>query len=281
MPELPEVETVMRGMDEVLTGRRIISVNQRRKDLRVPFPKDLKSSLEGALIRDMKRRAKYIVMNLDNDLSVILHLGMSGRINLSEDADSYQIQKHDHLILILDDGSLMSFNDARRFGMVMISNQNNIESHPSFKKLGPEPFDNKFSAPVLYDSLKEKKTTFKAALMDQRIVAGLGNIYVCESLFYAGIDPQRLCRSITKNESELLVKAIRDVLQKAIEAGGSTLKDFRHADGELGYFQHNFAVYDREGETCPECNCELNKTGGVKKMTQNGRSTYYCSVKQG
>lgn len=279
MPELPEVETVMRGMEHAIKGRAIINVDQRRKNLRIPFPANFPVVLEGQKVQQLSRRAKYILVQLDSDKTVIMHLGMSGRVLLVGPDQKYEIQKHDHLILSFDDDSKMIFNDARRFGMVMLANTNEIESHKAFANLGPEPLGNHFSADVLFAALKNKKTNIKNALMDQRIVAGLGNIYVCESLFYAGIHPERICATITKAESEKLVQAIRDVLNKAIAAGGSTLKDYRHADGELGYFQHQFAVYDRAGETCSKCPGAINKCC-IEKITQSGRSTYFCPQAQ-
>ncbi len=280
MPELPEVETVCRGMEKALKGRIITNVNQRRKNLRVPFPANLSRKLEGQKVEQLGRRAKYILLGLTNQKTMILHLGMSGRILLVPPNQDYEIQKHDHLILSFDDDSKVVFNDARRFGMVMLASENELEGHKAFKALGPEPLGNNFSSLVLFEALKNKKTSIKAALMDQRVVAGLGNIYVCEALFYAGIDPARIAASITEKESNKLVQVIRDVLDKAIKAGGSTLKDYHKADGTLGYFQYQFAVYDREGQACPGCICDVSKIGGVKKITQGGRSTYYCSQKQ-
>ncbi len=279
MPELPEVETIRRGMEKTIRGHVIAKVEQRRSGLRVPFPANFSKELEGKKIERLTRRAKYILIHLASR-TVILHLGMSGRILLVPAKGNYQPQKHDHLILDFDDGSKMIFNDARRFGMVMMADENEVANHPAFKDLGPEPLDNGFSAPVLFDSLRNKKTSIKAALMDQRVVAGLGNIYVCEALFHAGIGPARIAATLSEEDAEKLVKAIRKVLNEAIAAGGSTLRDYRHADGELGYFQHHFAVYDREGEPCPGCSCDISRSGGVRKITQGGRSTYYCPEKQ-
>lgn len=280
MPELPEVETIRRGMEQVLKGRTITAVDQRRADLRVPFPAGLARVLTGRRVVTLGRRAKYILMRLDDGNVVIIHLGMSGRILLVPSGRAYQPEKHDHLVLSFDDDSKMVFNDARRFGMVMLAKESEIESHSAFKNLGPEPLGNEFSGRILFDCLRNKKTSIKAALMDQRVVAGLGNIYVCEALFHAGIDPRRIAATIGETESEKLAQAIRKVLNDAIAAGGSTLRDYRHADGELGYFQHHFAVYDREGKPCPGCSCDISKSGGIQKITQGGRSTYFCPVKQ-
>lgn len=280
MPELPEVETVCKGMEKAMKGRVIMHLEQRRKDLRVPFPDNFAHEVEGLEVLQIKRRAKYILMRLENSKTMILHLGMSGKILLVPSNENYEIKKHDHLILALDDDSKMVFNDARRFGMVMLTHEDELETHKAFRDMGPEPLGDGFSGAILFDSLENKKTTIKAALMDQRIVAGLGNIYVCEALFYAGIDPARIANTLSVNESEKLVQVILGVLRKAIKAGGSTLKDYQQVDGSLGYFQHQFAVYDKEAQACPDCSCDVSKTGGVKKITQAGRSTYYCPQKQ-
>jgi len=267
-------------MEKVLRGRTITKVDQRRPNLRVPFPATLKRDLTGYKIETLGRRAKYILMQLENGKVMILHLGMSGRVLLIPPGKKYEPEKHDHLILDFDDRSKMVFNDARRFGMVLLDDENGLEKNPAFAGMGPEPLDNSFSAPVLAAALENKKTSIKAALLDQRVVAGLGNIYVSEALFHAGIHPERIAATVTHAESEKLVKAIRKVLNEAIAAGGSTLKDYRHADGELGYFQHHFAVYDRAGQPCPGCRCDISKSKGIRKMTQGGRSTYYCPEKQ-
>lgn len=280
MPELPEVETIRRGMEKTLKNRVIKNVMVRRDGLRVPFPENLKQELEGRRIDHFSRRAKYILMRLDNGRTVILHLGMSGRILLVVPGKPHTPQKHDHLILEFDDGAQMIFNDPRRFGMVMLASDNELAAHPAFASLGAEPLDNNFSGPVLADSLKQKKTAIKTALMDQRVVAGLGNIYVSEALFYAGINPERAAGSLSVAETESLARAIRTVLQKAIEAGGSTLRDHRQANGDLGYFQHQFAVYDRAGMACPGCACDVSRTGGIVKIVQGGRATYYCPRRQ-
>ena len=279
MPELPEVETVCQGMACVLEGRTIMEVVLRRENLRAAFPVTLKETLENQTVTQIKRRAKYILLYTTDHHIMIVHLGMSGKILLITPAQNYDVQKHDHLILSFEDGGKMILNDARRFGMVMLANESDIETHKALKLLGPEPLGNHFSAQSLYESLRNKKTTIKAALMDQRLVAGLGNIYVCESLFYAGIHPQRRGDTVTETESEKLVQAIRDVLGKAIAVGGSTLKDYRHADGSLGYFQHQFAVYNKEGKTCPRCSNVIDQCT-IQRIVQNGRSTFYCARTQ-
>lgn len=287
MPELPEVETVKRGIEQIITGATIKAVNQRRADLRIPFPPELKKRLCGLRVETITRRAKYILLHLSNQTILVLHLGMSGRVLLSQDKDKNKeknkhnpLSKHDHLVLTFNNGATLIFNDPRRFGMVLLIATAEQNTHPAFKNMGPEPLGNRFSAAFLQDRLKNKKTSIKAALLDQKIVAGLGNIYVCEALFYSGIAPQRPAQSLTKSELDTLVQQIRIVLTKAIDAGGSSLKDYRTASGDLGYFQFSFAVYDREGKPCPRCHCDVSTTGGVKRITQSGRSSFYCPRKQ-
>lgn len=278
MPELPEVETVMRGMEKVLHGAQIATVEQRRPDLRVPFPAKLKQTLEGQFVDALERRAKYIVVHFNDAPSFILHLGMSGRILLVPPSLDYEPQKHDHLILSTKAGDQIVYNDARRFGMVYLADKTHWRQHAAFRDMGPEPLGNEFSAAVLYEALQKRKSPIKTGLLDQRVVAGLGNIYVCEALYMAGIHPQRLCDSLSVEECESLTQKIRIVLTKAIEAGGSTLRDHRKTDGSLGYFQFNFAVYDREGKACRDCDC-----GGkvsVERIKQGGRSTFFCPQKQ-
>lgn len=280
MPELPEVETIRRGLELVLPGQVITKVDQRRKDLRVPFPDNLVKRLTGRTVTHLTRRAKYILIHLDDGNMLVLHMGMSGRMLIVRPEEAYDLQKHDHLILTMEDGARIIFNDPRRFGMVLLVHENEIETHKAFAALGPEPLDNGFSAPVLAARLKDRKSPIKQALLDQRIVVGVGNIYACESLFEAGIGPTRLAGSVKAEEIEKLTAAIRNVLSRAIEAGGSSLKDYRQADGELGYFQHSFSVYDREKMACPGCTCDIDKTGGVQRIVQSGRSTFYCPQKQ-
>lgn len=278
MPELPEVETVRRGLEAVILGQLILKVDQRRPDLRMPFPKNFARRLAGQTIRALRRRAKYILMSLDSGDIVVLHLGMSGRILIEQ--PGYKPQKHDHLIFHVQ-GHQIVFHDPRRFGMVLLLTENGWEEAPPFNALGPEPLGNDFSGPVLYAALKNKKTPIKSALLDQRVVCGLGNIYVCEALFMAGIHPLRPASTLNQNEADRLAHAIQEVLNKAIQAGGSSLKDYRQTDGELGYFQHQFSVYDREGQGCPSCDCNVDRTGGITRIVQSGRSSFFCARKQG
>lgn len=277
MPELPEVETVMRGLAKAISGGVIEKVDQRRKDLRVPFPPGLKKKIEGRRITHFGRRAKYILFYLDDGQMMVWHLGMSGRVLITQ---SHIPEKHDHLILHMKDGTHIAFNDARRFGMVYLMKASDMEVHKAFAGLGPEPLGNDFSGPVLAQRLAGKKVAIKQALLDQRIVAGVGNIYACEALFEAGISPIRAAGTIKGDRAEKLAASIRDVLSRAIAAGGSTLKDYRQADGELGYFQHSFKVYDHEGGQCGQCGCSGAKAGGIKRIVQGGRSTFYCPTHQ-
>ena len=276
MPELPEVETVRRGLALRMEGRRITRLRLNRPDLRVPMPPDLPERVEGRRVLSLGRRAKYILMTLDDEGVVIAHLGMSGRMVLSAPGKPEPPDRHDHVVFTLEDGSELRFNDARRFGMLDYARMGELERHKLFAGLGPEPLGNGFNGPTLAASLAGKATPIKAALLDQRIVAGLGNIYVSESLYHAGLSPRRLAGTVTGARAERLARAIRDVLERAIAAGGSSLRDYVQADGELGYFQHHWAVYGREGEPCPGCTC----AEGVRRIVQSGRSTFFCAKKQ-
>ena len=271
MPELPEVETVCRGLRKKLKGRRLTRVVQRRADLRKPLPRNFSKRLSGRRVSTIERRAKYILVILDTELVLILHLGMSGRL-LIHDNPSQALEAHDHVAFHTDDNQLIVFRDPRRFGLMDLATRPGLSDHPLLRDIGPEPLDPMFTPAALSAQLEGRKTPIKAALLDQRIVAGLGNIYVCEALFRAGISPRRRAATVVGRRAERLVPAIRDVLQEAIDAGGSSLKDYVQPDGELGYFQHRFAVYDREGVKCPRCEC----SSGVRRIVQNGRSTFYC-----
>lgn len=267
MPELPEVDTTVRGLEQVLKGHRIARVEMRRADLRRSFPKDLGQRLTGAKVTGLGRRAKYGLIHTDRDDTMVFHLGMSGswRINHSK------IEKHDHLLLETDDGTRLSLHDPRRFGSVDLMPTGELEVWPAFAALGPEPLD--ISAEELKRQLAGRTASIKLLLLDQGIIAGLGNIYVCEALFRAGIHPKRAGGSISLERLRRLVPAIREVLAEAIAAGGSTLKDFASPNGELGYFSKSFAVYDREGQPCA-CG------GKVRRIVQGGRSTFYCPACQ-
>lgn len=280
MPELPEVETVRRGLAPHVIGRRIVRVDQRRPDLRWPMPPDLVQILTGAMVTDLRRRSKYILMDLDREASMLLHLGMSGRIRIEGETpglyhhDKTILPQHDHLVLTTDEGTRITLNDARRFGAVDLVRAG--VDHPLLSALGPEPFDPDFTPARLAAAFAGRKLPAKAALLDQRIVAGLGNIYVCETLFRAGINPQRAAGRIGPERIMRLHGAIREVLAEAIEAGGSSLRDHRQTSGELGYFQHAFRVYAREGQPCLRYGCG----GKIRRIVQSGRSTWYCPACQ-
>ncbi len=276
MPELPEVETVKCGLQPVLEGRVLSRVIARRPDLRFPLPDGFGQRLTGRTVSKLTRRAKYLLIHMDNGTVLIWHLGMSGRVLIFTEPPPPE-QKHDHIIIETEDGATVRFNDTRRFGFMSLCEAAELEENTFIKKLGPEPLGDDFTGAVLAQRLAGKKTPIKAALLDQGIVAGLGNIYVSESLFYAGISPKRLAHTLQGKRAEKLVGCIKDVLKAAIAAGGSSLRDHRQPSGELGYFQHQFAVYDKAGQKCPGCDC---KDGAIKQITQSGRSTYFCSKKQ-
>ncbi len=272
MPELPEVETVCRGLARKLEGRLLGRVEQRRPDLRFPLPADFAGRLTGRRVARLGRRGKYILMHLDGAEALLVHLGMSGRMYIRQKPVP-DPGPHDHVVFETDDGTVVTFQDARRFGFMDLVDEAALDSHPRLKDLGPEPLGNAFNGPLLSARLAGRRTPIKAALLDQRVVAGLGNIYVSEALWRAGISPRRLARNVAGKRAERLAPAIRDVLGDAIAAGGSSLRDYVQADGELGYFQHRFAVYDREGAACATTGCR----GRVARIVQSGRSTFFCA----
>jgi formamidopyrimidine-DNA glycosylase len=286
MPELPEVETICRGLAKSLVGKRIAKVEQRRRDLRNVLPENLPARLEGQTVAAITRRAKYILIFLAPELQesknggevLLLHLGMSGRLLITPKAAP--AEKHDHLVFHFDDRTCVRFNDPRRFGGCDLVKAADLPQHKWFKHLGIEPFDKKFTAAWLWEKFRGKTAPVKNAIMDQRLVTGIGNIYAAEALFHAGISPKRKAGSCTAAQLARLVPAIRKVLRAAIAAGGSSLRDYRQTDGELGYFQHKLAVYGREGEACPGCTCDIRKTGGIQRIAQGGRSTFYCKTRQ-
>jgi formamidopyrimidine-DNA glycosylase len=278
MPELPEVETVRRGLEPVMTGRVIIGAEVRRPDLRWPLPPLMAERLTGARVLGLRRRSKYLLSDLDTGETLLIHLGMSGRMLVSG-AMLGQFHhhhpapaKHDHVVLDMDGGARITFNDARRFGAMDLMATGTAEAHPLLASLGPEPMGNGFSESYLVARLKGRDTPIKSALLDQKIIAGLGNIYVCEVLHRAGIAPGRRAGRVSAARMASLVPIIREVLAEAIAAGGSSLRDYRQADGELGYFQHRFRVYGREGEACPTPDC----TGRIARTVQAGRSSFHC-----
>lgn len=278
MPELPEVETVRRGLTPVMEGQVIARATVNRPDLRWPFPPDMAARLTGQRVTALRRRSKYILADLTSGESLLIHLGMSGRMLVSGDPlgrfvhDHPAPEKHDHVVLDMEGGARITFNDPRRFGAMDLLPTMTAEAHPLLARLGPEPLGNAFNEPYLVAALKGRNTPIKSALLDQRIVAGLGNIYVCEALFRARISPLRRAGALSGKRAAALVPIIRAVLADAITAGGSSLRDFRQADGELGYFQHSFDVYGREGEPCRSAGCK----GQIVRVTQAGRSSFYC-----
>ncbi len=275
MPELPEVETTGRGIAAKLLGLRITRLEQRRRDLRFPMPANLPALLEGRKLIAVTRRAKYLLLQLDDGHSILLHLGMSGRMVISE-ADDGTRDTHDHVVFTFNNGAVMRFNDARRFGMLDVVKTGEEHKHKLLKHIGPEPLGKEFTPQVLAERIKGKKAAIKLALLDQRIVAGIGNIYACEALYDAGINPNKEAGKVSADKLALLVPAIKKVLNAALKDGGSSLRDYVQASGELGYFQTKFAVYDREGQPCPKCTaCK-----GVLRFTQGGRSTFWCKIQQ-
>jgi formamidopyrimidine-DNA glycosylase len=280
MPELPEVETVCRGLAKAVTGRTLARLELRRKGLRFPFPRGLAQKCAQQRITAIRRRAKYILIHLASGDVLIAHLGMSGRMVIVARGEKYKTEKHDHVIFHLEDGSRIVFNDARRFGVLDIASEKDLPRSRHFAHLGPEPLGGSFTPAWLAEKLAGKKTAIKMAIMDQTLVVGVGNIYAAEALFDARIDPARAAATLKPAEVKKLWAAIRHVLEKAIAAGGSSIRDYVQSDGALGYFQHQWAVYDKEGEKCRGCTCPLPKTGGIKRITQGGRSTFYCPARQ-
>ncbi len=275
MPELPEVETVKRGIIPLLEGRRFFRVIQRRDKLRIPLPDNFSERLTGRRVERITRRAKYLLVHLDDHEILICHLGMSGKMTLVAAKDRLTpdiFAKHDHIILETDHHDLIIFNDPRRFGLMTLCRADELDQHPLFRHMGPEPLGNEFHAEYLLQKMEKRRSPIKTALLDQRVVVGLGNIYVCEALFLAGISPEKKALDLGPSEMEKLVPIIRDVLLRAIEAGGSTIKDYAHLGGELGYFQQELKVYGREGKACPNTTCE----GEIDRIIQSNRSTFYC-----
>jgi formamidopyrimidine-DNA glycosylase len=288
MPELPEVETVRRGLQPVMEGSKIVTAEVRRKDLRFAFQKDFVARLTGQTVTGLGRRAKYLLADLASGDVLLMHLGMSGSFRVIKDDERNapgrfhhprnEDRAHDHVVFHMSSGAAIVFNDPRRFGYMKIIARNALEDEPLLKGLGPEPLGNEFDAAMLARACFNKKTSLKAALLDQRVVAGLGNIYVCEALYRSHLSPRRLAATLATKKGEStdhakrLVGAIHSVLNQAIKAGGSSISDHRLTSGELGYFQHSFQVYDREGEKCQTKGCG----GIVRRFVQNGRSTFWC-----
>ncbi len=296
MPELPEVETVRRGLAPVMEGALISRVDCRRPDLRFPFPTDFAGQLTGRRVVSLGRRAKYLLADLDNETVLIMHLGMSGSFRISStlghgDHEAtpgmFYVERakdaaHDHVVFDLENGARITYNDPRRFGFMTLVARSAIEDYPLLKNIGIEPLGNALDGSAIARLFREKKTPLKAALLDQKLIAGLGNIYVCEALWRSRLGPRRVAASLALKDggatmqAERLSDAIRDVLAEAIDAGGSSLRDHVRTNGELGYFQHVFAVYDREGEPCPRMEC----SGVIERIVQSNRSTFLCPICQ-
>jgi formamidopyrimidine-DNA glycosylase len=287
MPELPEVETVRLGLEPVFTGARIVRVEQRRGDLRFPFPKNFAKRLSGRKALALRRRAKYLIGDLDDGNALVMHLGMSGSFRVEkkvvdaapDDLPSTPADRtHDHVAFYFDDGARIVYNDPRRFGFMLLEQGGDLAEHPMFRELGVEPLGAGMSPEALARALIGRKTAIKSALLDQRVVAGLGNIYVCEALHRAGISPLRAAGALVTKAGKpgralrRLTGSIGEVLREAVAAGGSSLRDHRQTDGSLGYFQHSFRVYDREGAACPRPGCR----GQISRIAQGGRSTFLC-----
>jgi formamidopyrimidine-DNA glycosylase len=288
MPELPEVETVRRGLEPAMVGARIEAVEQRRPDLRFPLPERFTERLQGQVVTALGRRAKYLLADLSSGEVLIMHLGMTGRFLVKQNgavfapgefyAEAGGERAHDHVVFRLSNGASIIYNDARRFGFMDLGDRNALGDNRHFRELGIEPLGNELSGEAVARLFRGRKAPLKAALMDQRLIAGLGNIYVCEALFRAGLHPEAPAGVLAtptgrpRAKAHRLAEAIRDVLTEAVEAGGSTLRDYAHTDGSLGYFQHVFRVYDREGNICVKPGCGNH----VRRLVQAGRSTFFC-----
>lgn len=275
MPELPEVETIKEALRKSVDGALIEKVTVYNRRFRESVADDFEEKLSGAVILRLYRIAKYVVIDLNNGFSIIWHFGMSGRVKIFKEAP-VSLDKHDHIVIETSKGVLI-YNDARRFGLMTHAKTAELSKHPLFGHIGVDPFSEDFCDEYLIKKLKNKKTPIKIFLLDQSIVCGIGNIYASEALYEAGISPLRESGSLKHAEAKKLVYAIKDTLAKAIAAGGSTLKDYRKPDGSTGYFQNQHCVYNKTGERCPNCNCDISKTGGIKKIVLGGRSTFYCA----
>lgn len=278
MPELPEVETIKEALKNSIIDAQITSIIVRNRKFRESIPDDFENIFSNTKIIKIWRFAKYAILDTDNGYSIIWHFGMSGKVRFLENHDT-PLEKHDHVIFYTSKG-IIAYNDARRFGLMTYTKTSQIFTHHLFNNMGIDPFDKNFSATYLLNKLKNKKTPIKTALLDQRIINGIGNIYASEALYKAQISPIRECCSLSKVELSYLVDAIREVLNNAIKAGGSTLRDYRKPDGSTGYFQNQHCVYNKTGQRCPNCTCDIKITGGITKINQAGRSTFYCKTLQ-
>ncbi len=272
MPELPEVETVARGLEQALIGDKFTKITLRRADLRFPFAPNFCEQLSHKNIRTISRRAKYLLLTLEDGTVLIGHLGMSGSFRIEPNGGD-ALDKHDHIIFETQKGVRVRYHDPRRFGFMLLTHESKLSMHPQIASIGPEPLGNEFNGPALSKALDGRKGPIKVAVLDQKVVAGVGNIYACEALYRARISPKRVASTIKGTRAERLATTIKEVLLEAIQSGGSTLRNYSNTDGELGYFQHRFRVYGHEGEECKAPDC----TKTLKRITQAGRSTFYCS----
>lgn len=278
MPELPEVETIKNTVASAFIKAKILQVNVYQPRLRELIDKDFAKRIEGAIIVDLRRKAKYMLMDLSNGQTIIWHFGMSGKIKI-ESEKNFSLEKHDHVVIKTDKGYIV-YNDPRRFGLVLLSESDKLVQHHLFSKVGLDPWDKNLTSEYLQKKFAPKKTNIKQALLDQEIICGIGNIYASEILYHARILPTRNCESITKKEIDNIIKWTRIVLEEAIKAGGSTIHDYQRPNGDIGYFQEKHCVYNKTGQKCPECHCNFSKTGGIQKIVQGGRSTFYCATLQ-
>ena len=278
MPELPEVETIKNAVDTAIKGATILCTEVRQSRLRESVPENFAEQIRHARIDSLQRIAKYMIMNLNNGISIIWHFGMSGKIKIESAAD-YLTEKHDHIIIKTDKASII-YNDPRRFGLVTVCPTSELKQHHCFKHIGLDPWDDKLTDKYLLHKFAERKATVKSALLNQEIICGIGNIYASEILYRAKILPQRPAESISESEAQKIIHFTRLILEASIKAGGSTIHDYKHPDGDIGYFQNSHCVYNKTGQRCPDCICDFAKTGGIRKITQSGRSTFYCPIQQ-
>jgi formamidopyrimidine-DNA glycosylase len=282
MPELPEVETVMQGLTPFLEGHKINAITIRSPKLRIPIPHEKLQNITHSKIVSLSRRAKYILVHFSSKKTMIIHLGMTGNFSVipADQKTKIECDRHDHVIFELDNKTKIIYRDPRRFGLIDVINTADLAEYTAFKKLGPEPLDAEFTADILQEKLNGRSMAIKPAIMDQQVVVGVGNIYASEALYLSGIDPTTPSATLDRKRMKALVQNIKSILQAAIASGGSTLRDYRKVGGEAGYFQFHFSVYDKEGQSCPDCTCNIQKTGGIQRIVQAGRSTFYCPKKQ-
>lgn len=278
MPELPEVETIKNAVEKFMRGATILRATVRQPKLRESVPADFEQRIRGTAILNLRRIAKYMLMDLNNGLTIIWHFGMSGKIK-TESVLPPILEKHDHIIIESDKGVLI-YNDARRFGIVTLSESDTLMQHRCFKHIGLDPWDTNLNTEYLLQKLANRKCAVKLSLLNQEIISGIGNIYASEILYRARIRPDRPSESVSKTEAEAIIKNTRIVLQEAVSAGGSTIHDYKRPDGDIGYFQQHHCVYDKTGQPCPDCKCNIAKSGGIQRIVQGGRSTYYCPILQ-